>query len=183
MSDDVFELVRHVLATTIHKPKTALLKDTAKQIRTFRGLRVAEQKSTDMVDIEVAHLQVAALKIEQALLRLKRIPTTEGVGLKETRTLKREQVQISWVADLKLIKDDIEARMTVIHQGSGAPIKRSPVHIGLAVMGALERGNVPMRNWRTLTATLLEKAAALPSSEATTGARYARDWMAKRVAK
>lgn len=181
MTDGVFEAVRQVLSATTPKPTTALLLDTANQIRRFRGLRKAEQESWDMADIEVGHMQFSVAKLEQALKRLKRIPPNAAEGLMSGRNLRMQREPIGWVVNLERIKGEIETRTLAITKDGGAPKKHSPTHIGLAVMGALKRGNVPMRNWQSLTAKLLENAAELPHSEATTGARYAREWMAKSV--
>jgi hypothetical protein len=166
VSDGVFETVGRVVRAKIVNPKNALLQDITRQIRTTSGLRQAEKGVHDRVDIEVGHLQSAVVKIDQALHKLNRI-----------RNLSIDQQNMVWSDGLTRIKDEIAGNVEVMTKGGGAPRKLSPMHIALSVMGALKRGKVPTRNWRALTSELLEQAAGLPRNEATTGARYAREWM------
>jgi hypothetical protein len=162
VSDGIFEAVRQVLSATIPSPKTALLQDTTKQIRITQTWRNEERGANDRADIEVGHLQAATVKLEQAIAELKNIPSIEVLRV-----------------DLERIRGELEAQTVPMRNRGGAPRKHSPTHMGLAVMGALKRGDVPSRNWQALTAKLLETAAGLSRSEATTGARYARAWLTK----
>lgn len=168
MSDQVFEAVGRVVRAKIIHPKAALVEDITEQIRLTRGFRQAERSARDRADIESGHLQNTAVKIDQALQLLNRMQPHPD-----------EQELASWLLDLTRIKGEIAARSGARTRDGGAPKKLSPTHIALAVMGALKKGDVPMRNWRDLTSQLLETACELPQSEAETGARYARAWMSR----
>ena len=168
MSDQVFEAVGRVVRAKITKPKNALVDDITRQIRLTRGLRQAERSAQDRADIERGHLQKTAVKIDQALQLLTQMQPGPS-----------EPELASWLLDLTRIKGEIAALSEVRARDGGAPRNLSPTHIALAVMGALKRGNVPVRNWQSITSQLLETACELPQNEAGTGAKYARARMSK----
>jgi hypothetical protein len=147
-------------------------------METVRGFRRAEQSAHDRMDFETDHLERVHSAVMNAGRALSEVaPDTHAdFGLDMSTMLRNGELQ-RWKSDLERIAVGVNARIQAIALPGGAPVKRSPKHAAIGVMGVLKRGGIPFHNLTSLTSKLLEHCLGLPKKEANTGARKAREWM------